>query len=168
MHWGSHLRKSGHGCGSDVIIILLKLSFKNSWSCPRPTAAAVAGENRRLMALQTSYGNLTAHYNSQFCVSLYFFVFVGKPKTPLDMSKWGLKIVLFISNMHAGFFLYKTGLVIIGWMLEKNPAYGRHQLSRPMRIVEPIQIWRSWVFFVVVFFPTTTTTTPPLWAAILC
>ena len=24
----------------------------------------------------------------------------------------------------------------------KNPAYGRHQLSRPMRIVGPIQFWR--------------------------
>ena len=26
---------------------------------------------------------------------------------------------------------------------KKNPAYGRHQLSRPMRIVGPIQIWRG-------------------------
>ena len=25
-------------------------------------------------------------------------------------------------------------------LLEKNPAYGRHQLSRPIRIVGPIQI----------------------------
>ena len=24
-----------------------------------------------------------------------------------------------------------------------NPAYGRHQLSRPMRIVGPMQIWRA-------------------------
>ena len=32
-------------------------------------------------------------------------------------------------------------------MYSKNPAYGRHQLSRPMRIVEPIQIWRAWVIF---------------------
>ena len=27
-----------------------------------------------------------------------------------------------------------------GKPLKKNPAYGRHQLSRPMRIVGPIQI----------------------------
>jgi hypothetical protein len=28
-----------------------------------------------------------------------------------------------------------------------NPAYGRHQLSRPMRILGPIQIWRGCVIF---------------------
>ena len=27
-------------------------------------------------------------------------------------------------------------------VLEKNPAYGRHRISRPMRIVGPIQFWR--------------------------
>ena len=44
----------------------------------------------------------------------------GSPKTPLDMSKWDLKIILFISNMHAGFFLYRTGLVITRLMLETD------------------------------------------------
>ena len=29
----------------------------------------------------------------------------------------------------------------------KNPAYGRHQLSRPMRIVGPIQIWKGCVIY---------------------
>ena len=36
------------------------------------------------------------------------------------------------------------------WLMmskEKNPAYGRHQLSRPMRIIEPIQIWRGCVIY---------------------
>ena len=28
-----------------------------------------------------------------------------------------------------------------------NPAYGRHQLSRPMRVLGPIQIWRGCVIF---------------------
>ena len=36
----------------------------------------------------------------------------------------------------------------------KNPAYGRHQLSWPMRIVGPIQIWRGcgiyWFFSLIV------------------
>ena len=33
------------------------------------------------------------------------FLFVpGSPKTPLDMSKWDLKIILFVSNMSGGFF----------------------------------------------------------------
>ena len=30
---------------------------------------------------------------------------------------------------------------------KKNPAYGRHQLSRPMRIVVPIQFWRVCVIY---------------------
>ena len=36
----------------------------------------------------------------------------------------------------------------------KNPAYGRHQLSRPMRIVGPIQIWRGSVIkiYIYIFF----------------
>ena len=29
----------------------------------------------------------------------------------------------------------------------KNPAHGRHQLSRPMRIVGPIQFWRGCVIY---------------------
>ena len=30
---------------------------------------------------------------------------------------------------------------------QKNSAYGRHQLSRPMRIVGPIQIWRGCMIY---------------------
>ena len=30
---------------------------------------------------------------------------------------------------------------------KKNPAYGRHQLSRPMQIVGPIQFWRGCVIY---------------------
>jgi hypothetical protein len=30
---------------------------------------------------------------------------------------------------------------------KKNPAYGRHQLSRPMRIVGPIKFWRGCVIY---------------------
>ena len=36
--------------------------------------------------------------------------------------------------------------------IQKNPAYGRHQLSWSMRIVGPIQIWRSCVIFLFCFF----------------
>ena len=35
----------------------------------------------------------------------------------------------------------------------KNSAYGRHQLSRPMRIVGPIQFWRGCATFGVHFWP---------------
>ena len=31
--------------------------------------------------------------------------------------------------------------------LQKNPAYGRHQISRLMRIVGPIQFWRVCVIY---------------------
>ena len=39
---------------------------------------------------------------------------------PLDMSKCGLKIILFISNMFAGLFSYRDGLVFNRCMLEKD------------------------------------------------
>ena len=42
--------------------------------------------------------NLTAHYNSQFCVSFL----PGTLKTPLDMCKWGLKII----------FLFQTCILV--------------------------------------------------------
>ena len=32
-------------------------------------------------------------------------------------------------------------------LCKKNPAYGRHELSRPMRIVGPIQFWRGCVIY---------------------
>ena len=38
-------------------------------------------------------------------------------------------------------------LLGLGGAVKKNPAYGRHQLSWPMRIVGPIQIWRGCVIF---------------------
>ena len=34
----------------------------------------------------------------------------------------------------------------------KNPAYGRHQVSQPMRIVGPIQIWRGCVIYLFLLF----------------
>ena len=30
---------------------------------------------------------------------------------------------------------------------KKNPAYGRHRISRPMRILGPIQFWRGCVIY---------------------
>ena len=35
--------------------------------------------------------------------------------------------------------------------VKKNPAYGRHQLSRPIRIVGPIQIWGGRVIYLSFF-----------------
>ena len=76
----------------------------------RPTTAAVVTENHRYRLPKE---NLTAHYSCQFCVSFYIFL-PGSPNMPLDMSKWGLRI------MYAGFFLYRAGLVLTRWMLEKD------------------------------------------------
>ena len=36
--------------------------------------------------------------------------------------------------------------------VRKNPAYGRHQLCRPMRIVGPIQIWRGCMMYALICF----------------
>ena len=37
--------------------------------------------------------------------------------------------------------------VAYGKSSRKNPAYGKYQLSRPMRIVGPIQFWRGCVIY---------------------
>ena len=37
------------------------------------------------------------------------------------------------------------------FLITKNAAYIRHQLSRPMRIVGPIQIWRGCVIYIIFF-----------------
>ena len=49
----------------------------------------------------------------------------GSPKTNLDMSKWGLKIIWFISNIYAGFFSYRAGIVLTIRMLEKDTIVTR-------------------------------------------
>ena len=54
-------------------------------------------------------------------------------------GKFGTKIFIRIDQM---FF---TNLVF--QMINKNPAYGRHQLSRPMWIVGPNQFWRGCVIY---------------------
>ena len=36
---------------------------------------------------------------------------------------------------------------------KKNPAYGRHRISRPMRIIGPIQFFFPKIFFPKFFFP---------------
>ena len=52
-------------------------------------------------------------------------------------------------SMHC-LLLSRTGLQFMAnkqFRIEKNPAYGRHQLSRPMQIVGPIQFWRGCVIY---------------------
>ena len=41
---------------------------------------------------------------------------------------------------------YIFGRLIIQFH-KKNPAYGRHQISQPMRIIGPIQFWRVCVIY---------------------
>ena len=50
---------------------------------------------------------------------------------------------------HVCFFLVFSILFFCTtcFWIKKNPAYGRHQLSQPMRIVEPIQIRRGCLIY---------------------
>ena len=45
---------------------------------------------------------------------------------------------------------FSSGKTLPGLMCTKNPAYGRHQLSWPMQIVGPIQIWRGCVIYLII------------------
>ena len=101
----THSLKSSRIRGSAVIIILLKLFFFKiaaRWRYRLPS------------------NNLTAHYNSQFCVSFYFFFWPGSPNMPLNMSELGLNIIYFIYNLYVGAVLYIAGLVSNPRMLEKD------------------------------------------------
>ena len=75
----THLRKSGRGHGSGVIIILLKLVFsQNSWSCPRAYRGA---GHRREPPLDgaTDYGKSDSILTVSF-ESAFIFVFARKSK----------------------------------------------------------------------------------------
>ena len=43
-------------------------------------------------------------------------------------------------------------LSMIFYPTQKNPAYGRQRISRPMRIVGPIQFWRGCVIYIIFYF----------------
>ena len=115
----THWRKSSRGRGRAVIIILLKL-FLNSWSCPPAHRGAGRRKKSPLDGATDFLWKIWQHITTVSFASAFIFFVPESQKTPLDMSKWGLKIVLFISNMHAGFFWYRAGLVITRWMLEKD------------------------------------------------
>ena len=72
----------------------------------------VATENCRLMALQTSYQKSDSTLQQSVLCQLSSLFLPGSTETPLDMAKWGKKIILFTLNMYAGFFSYRTGLVL--------------------------------------------------------
>ena len=61
---------------------------------------AGAGENRRQMALQTSYHKSDSTLRESVLCKLKFLFLPGSPETPLYMSNWGLKITKFISNLY--------------------------------------------------------------------
>ena len=66
-------RRSGRGHRSGVMIILLKLFFfKNSWSCPQTYLGAGRRRKSPLDGAIDFLKNLTAHYNTQFCISFHF------------------------------------------------------------------------------------------------
>ena len=55
------------------------------------------------MALETSYHKWDSTLQQSVLCKLSFFL-LGSLKTSLDMFKWDLKIILFVSNMSGGFF----------------------------------------------------------------
>ena len=65
-----------HPCSQFFVTKHLPTSLFVSLKIPdlvhRPTAAAVAAKNCRQMGYRPPIKNLTAHYNSQFCVSFCF------------------------------------------------------------------------------------------------
>ena len=98
-------QKSGRGRLSSVLIFLVKVFFfKIPDLVRRPTAAPVAAKFAARWRYRLPFNNLTAHYNSQFCVSFHFSFCPGSPKMPLDLSKLGLNLILFILNQF--FFLF--------------------------------------------------------------
>ena len=72
-----------------------------------------------------------------------------------ELSVWcqTLTRVPIESNFYNTFPLNRTGPFLFWFNFEeiqvvtKNPAYRRHQLSRPKRIVGPIQFWRGCVIY---------------------
>ena len=94
----THLQRSSRVCGSGVIIILLKLFFfKIPDLVHRRTPAPVAAKNRWSYRLPSN--NLTAHYNSQFCVSEC--VWIGPKHDFLHFkSSWGCLLIDSWSCVH--------------------------------------------------------------------
>ena len=71
-----------------------------------------------------------------FLSSVHLMILRGDLLTHLTF--WLLTLVVAMSMQ---MYLY-TSVPMKG---KKNPAYGRHRISRPMRIVGPIQFWRGCV-----------------------
>ena len=55
--------------------------------------------------------------------------------------------LLYWSKQQDNYVLNQVEFVDQNNLEAKNPAYGRHKLSRPMRIVGPIQFWRGCVIY---------------------
>ena len=64
-----------------------------------------------------------------------------------DSADWKIRLDGH-GGTRSGIRLHWTSLQIVR---EKNPAYGRHRISRPMRIVGPIQFWRGCVIYLFFF-----------------
>ena len=66
-----------------------------------------------------------------------------------DQNLYHLSLHSFCSTISkcVKFLEFQPILAVLGFFSLKNPAYGRHQLSRPMRIVRPIQFWRGCVIY---------------------
>ena len=76
----THSQNSGRGRGSDVKIILLKLFFQNSWSCPRAYRGAGRRRKSPLDGATDFLWKIWQHITRVSFVSAFIFVFFRKPK----------------------------------------------------------------------------------------
>ena len=101
--------------------------------------------------VQTSVVQFTQLYSTLLhCTPLYFNLLHFTPcrqvyilarmanSVPLNHNPISLK------NVHLECTIYKN--------FQKNLAYGRQRISRPMRIVGPIQFWRSCVIYLIFYY----------------
>ena len=111
----------------------------------RPEKKRVAIENSLRLHTRLSPLRLRKRFNSYFDDKNYFFqnsgscpwaypgagcsrkssldgatVFLWKIWQHITTVSFVSAFILFISNMHDGFFLYRAGIVITRWMLEKD------------------------------------------------
>ena len=77
-------------------LLLLALLLLVAVTCRRRRKSPLDGARDLL-------SQIGQHITTVLCKFSFLFV-PGSPKTALDMSKWDLKIILFVSNMSGGFF----------------------------------------------------------------
>ena len=167
MFWPSHVLAVSVSCQPEDSTagqrktISLVLAFM--WLC-QPDQDAVlrgVGENNQHKSVFENIGKqiITAYIGRNVFLTLIGDRFYKVDAIFLDLSIKYFKNTTFQTSLAVQMSMLERFLKVnfsknLIWehhakihSLKKNPAYGRHQLSRPMRIVGPIQIWRGCVIY---------------------